>query len=225
MTTAPTLETFYNIVRQAVIDMDYLPGVQINTFALVDQSPDLMGQSFGYEFNDYLNGFFWSRRWVLGDASPNTICGEYPALFIELTGSDVEDGTHEISIVLVDKIECETCPPEVVRTGPAVESNLRRAARALLLEIESYILYDVGDAYQWASPGRALAWETPPVDEPDDIENYMDVTKTRIRKWGDYPGLRGVALNLGLSTCEVATAPFRYDTPIEPLAGATNCGC
>ena len=95
----------------------------------------------------------------------------------------------------------------------------------MLKEVEAYVLYDIGDAYQWASPGRADTWETVPADEPDDLMNYLDLTRSEINKWGDYPGLRGVTLNLGLTTCEVSQAPFRYDTPVRPLAGAINCGC
>lgn len=225
MTLAPTLETFYSIVKQAVIDMDYLPGVQVNTFGLVDDTPDVFGESFGYSFGSYLNGFFWSRMWVLNGADPNKISGEYPALFLELAGSDLEDGTHQISMVLIDKIECSTCPPEIIRTGPAIESNLRRAVRALLAEVDGYVLYDLGEQYQWASPGRMATWDDLPEDEADHLNEYLDLTRASIRRWGDYPELRGVTLTMSLTTCESSVAPFRYYTPTEPLTGATWCGC
>ena len=223
MTTAPTLQTFYHIARQAVIDMDYLPGVQINTFALVDGMPDLEGQSFGYGYSDFEHGYFWSRGWVLGGGDPNTIKGEFPVLFLELNGTDLDNGDHEISLTLVDKIECESCPPELVRTGPTLTANLTRAARALLSEVNSYVLYDMGSTLQWMSEGRAETVERG--FEQDELSEYLDLTRVRIRPWGDYPGLRGITLNLTLTTCESGAAPFRYDTPVDPLVGAINCGC
>lgn len=225
MTTAPTLETFYSIVKQAVVDMDYLLGVQVNTFGLVDESPDLLGHSFGYSFGDFENGFFWSRRWVLSGADPNTINAEFPAIFVELEDTDLKTGAHRISFVLVDKIECENCPAGVVRTGPMLTANLTRAARALLKEIDTYALYEKGDEYAWASQGRAATWTPLPTDEVDYLHHYLNTDSSSIRPWGDYSGLRGITLSMTLTTCESETALWKYNEPVEPMSGATNCGC
>lgn len=231
MNSAPSLETMYSIIRQAVIDMQYNPGLSINTFALVDDRPDVAGESFGYAYSDYEHGYFWSRDWVAAGHDRNKIKGSFPVLFAEQRQA-VKKGkgqtrqiTETIDIMILDKIKCGTCPPAIIRTGPAVYSNLRAMAEAILCEVESYVLYDRGDEYQWAAPGRAEGWPVAPVDEVDYLHEYLTIDGITFQPWGDWAGMRGLRFTLSFSSCKKSDLVFRYDTPITAFVGANNCGC
>jgi len=75
--------TIIDIFKQIVIDMEYDPELQINSFSTVDDGIDLKHVSFEKTYEDFNEGSFWSRTWVNQGADSNEIKGEFPLLFIE----------------------------------------------------------------------------------------------------------------------------------------------
>ncbi|MEL6274591.1 MAG: hypothetical protein AAFU03_05790 [Bacteroidota bacterium] len=232
----PTLDMFYAILRQVVIDMKYAPGVSINTFAHVDVAPRVDHASFGYSYDDYLNGYFWSRAWVGRGANPNMIKKQFPALFVETQPSTVQQPDRDsicynVGLVFLDKIECSACPPQIIRSGPTVYNNLIKMARAVLREAHSYVLYELDDGQetytQWVSPGRLEYLVSQGVnvlsDDLDELCKYFEPYNVEFRPWGDYPGHRGLLVNIQFNTCEPLNVAFKYDQPVEGFLADQNC--
>ena len=224
------LFTFYAIVRQAVIDMAYNPGLSVNSFSVVDERADPMQDSYGATFEDYEAGYFWSRRWRLQGASPEAIKGEFPVLFLEEQETTTEraqqdNTTQTISFVLMDKLECALCPKTERRTPLVVRENLKRMARAIIAEISQYRLYERDMEMVWASPGRAETWEGGEPNYTEELADYLDLRNLRFRKWGNFPGLRGILVEVKIRSCERPGLDFDYTTEPSPFLGAINCGC
>lgn len=229
--TAPTLPTFLAILKQIVVDMKYRPGLAVNTFAVVDDRPDIEGQSFGYSYQDFESGYFWSRDWVASGASRGTIRGQWPVLFVEQRRTGInargqtQRSTEFIDIMILDKIVCEGCPPSMKRTGPQVYRNMKRIARGVLNELDRYRKYQRPSGDQWAAIGRAETWGEP-LDEIDSLWEYLNLSSVEIEPWGaSYPNHRGARFQINLHTCEIDDFEFLYDKPPVTLLGATDCGC
>lgn len=204
--------------------MRYQPGLSVNTFAETRSVPQFSKPGFGFEYADYLNGYFWSREWVNRKAIPDEISGEYPALFLEEGDTVRETELTEIAGVLVDRIECGTCPDADRRTSAKVRANLRIAARSILKHVEEYKLYDRDGSLEWAHPGRAATWGGAPV-EVDDLAGYLYLEQTRFAPWGDFPKMEGIRFSVRLQSCETADITYQFDQPTTGDGGIIHCGC
>lgn len=218
----------FDIFRQIVLDMAYRPPYQVNSFMVVDQIPDIMHPSFGATYEDYLAGFFWSRTWVYQRAAPDKICAEFPALFIEARETLFdpqcdETGKTTFYLVLVDKITCEGCPPEIKRNGLSVKDYLLTSMRAILREFFSYSLYDTDNGLSWMSEGRADLLGETIIEEQ--IISMTAANEVEISDWGNYANMRGVMAKINIEYCKTFDVPFDYQNPvIEPLANIP-CRC
>lgn len=231
-----TIQTLNNIFRQVVIDMAYAPGYQIDAYRYVDGYPDLAHQALGATYQDYLDGAFWSRKFVHAGADPNAFCAGFPVLFAESRDLTVEcldsqDLRIEYYFLVVDRIECESCPPYVTRTGATVSESVLAMLRAFLGELYTYGLYEVDRdsviTYEWMSSGRAayeeslgnttvLQEELLPDVAPDEIQ---------ISEWGEAPNQRAWMARVVFTLCEPVTLEFDYATPVVPGLASIECPC
>lgn len=233
------MNTFRQILRQVVADMAYEQGKTVNTFVLPVDLPPLDHTSFGASYQGYLDGLFYSRSWVNQGADQDTIFGEFPALFMESAQSTVEDlydpkYIAEISLMLVDRVPCEACPPNVTRTPFTVAQNVQWMLRNVLAELTRYQLYEVGRGevitYEWMTEERLMNDET--IDDSsqiDDMQSYIQPGTFVFARWGS-PVMNGMKDKVGywvqirVDLCELLDAEFEH-TPIVPGLATTVCPC
>lgn len=226
------IEDFYQMFRQVVVDMAYNPPYLVNSFAVVDQVPDIRHPSFGYSMEDYHGGRFWSRTWVNGGAAAEGLKGEFPALFVEnrvvmQECPNSQDVEATLWLVLVDKIKCEGCPPGILRTGSAIKEQLRDSLRAILSEFYTYQLFEVdGDpvTYEWLAKGRAQI-DTRTLTFTDDVEAMVVPDSLEIGDWGNYKDFRGQYAKLKVRFCWPTQSQFDYSNPVVPQLAYTTCPC
>ena len=63
-----TIQDIYGIFRQIVIDFPYHKTRRLNTFAILDDRTEFNAENFEKKYEQYVNGFFWSRSWVAAGA-------------------------------------------------------------------------------------------------------------------------------------------------------------
>jgi len=234
-----TIETLRQIFRQIVADTVYNPGKQINSFVFVDEAPALDHESFGASYVDFVDGVFYARTWVNQGADPNTIRGEHPVLFVEDTQSEVEDlddpsQKTTISFLVIDKIPCESCPPNIRRTGNTVLQNTLLMLRAFLERLYTYELYEVDRdgniTYEWATPDWIEQDETiDAFSSIDDIKGYIMPGPYTFARWGRF-GMMGMAekrayyTSLMFDLCQDDDTEYS-PTPIVSGIAKINCPC
>lgn len=233
-----TNQDLFNICIQIIKDWAHNPGLQVNSFIVVDQAPDLRQNSFGKTYTDYLNGRFWSRDWVNEGAAPDKIYATYPALFLEpqnaqLFDPDSENANYTFSFLLVDKIDCDTCPGDQLRSGDRVQDYTRIMLRNFINELSSYGLYRYdlgeGEADYWTSAGRlqylldeAIISEYQNVGS--DMYALIDQGPINFLQWGNLPEMRGTYADLTFNYCENITVGFNY-AEVARLAKAVTKPC
>jgi len=240
MSEGLTFEELRDVVRMVVRDMTYQKELQVRTVAEVDEAPDLYAASFGFTFRDYLNGRFWSRGWVNGGAKPSELKGEFPAVFVELlevapAGNrlGMRSTNYRVSLVLIDRIECEGCGADVERSGPKVQRNVLWMMQAVLQEMGTVGLYRISesgspDRYEWLTWGGAEA-----LMAANPLKTYVRVMElvayvedvSPVRKWGNYEEMRGAAVDLQMSFCYPELLWFTYGDDIDGVekVGDVNC--
>lgn len=223
--------------------MAFAPGLQINTFALVDKVPDLQSNSFGKTYQDYLDGLVWGRKFVGGGADPNNMHLEFPVLFLE-PGEGLtpcpgdEEWRQKWRLLVVDMIACEACPPGIKRNAEIVQANAKLMIRAFLKELYTYALYEIEiDAvttFQWLSAGRLAYLEgegATVIDGPlEDMPSVLNETLNEnipIIEWGRpvYDKYIGAFTEIGTTFCESINLDFRYDVPVVEGLATTECPC
>lgn len=234
-----SINTFRQILRQIVADMAYVPGRQVNCFAVCTDMPSLDHESFGASYQDYLEGLFYSRSWVNQRADMQKFKGEHPALFMEaaqFTTEDLYDPKYiaEISLLLLDRVPCEGCPPNQSRTANTVEANVKWMLRNLLVELTRYRLYEVErdeeTTYEWMTEERRINDNT--IDDfaqIDDMQSYLQPDTYSFARWGS-PIMNGMKdkiaywVRIRVDLCEELDADFEH-TPIVPGLATTICPC
>lgn len=226
-----TKAQLHAIIKQAIIQMGYSEGIQINTFFQIDRFPDLNNEALGANMSDFNDGRFWSRDWANSGADPNAICAQWPIAIIEdqdITAPDLNYDAYilTIDLVLLDRVGCDTCPDFEKRTAAKVQDNMFNSIRALIKEIMSYQYVEIEDGgetrMEWASEGLQAYYQT----QDQRILNQMDSFETSIttqtftfteRGIGDQ--IRGWGITLQLELCEQPDAPWKYPisspTPIS----------
>ena len=215
------------IFKQIVADMGHTPGLQINTFGLVDSIPDLAHESLGYSFQDYLNGHFWSRYWVGNGADPERIKADFPALYVEVTDArqiciDDPEFEQRFSILVIDKIKCDDCPTPENRSGRSVAQGAREMLRIVLKELSTYQLWTVDDngdiSDQWISSGRAAYLASLPgytlTGPTDFLGAAIADTEFSIFEAGTWEDFRAQRTAINFTFCLVPEFEFNYQTPL-----------
>lgn len=226
------------IFKQIIIDQAYYPGRQINTFRVTDQMPPLHHDSLGGTYTEFLEGNFWSRTWVNQGADPEKITGEYPVLFVEqqelgLQPLEPDLITACFYLLFLDKLPCDSCPPNVSRSPAAVKENTVLMARDFLSELFTFALYEVEDGagitYQWLSAGRQAWLETQPgiigIDFVRDLLTDFSEQEVRIGAWGTDPAIRGTYMRICFSLCWPIAPAYNYKNEILPQLATTVCPC
>lgn len=79
-----TFDEIFAALRGCVLYSSFLPEWgRLNTFGVLDKRSDLLESGLGLGYDDFLEGYFWSRRWVYGGADPNQLEKEYGLLTVE----------------------------------------------------------------------------------------------------------------------------------------------
>ncbi len=230
------------IIRQIIIDMAYQAGKQINTFAVMHGEPDFGSDALGYDFQDFLDGNFWSRSWTNKGAARDQMQAEFPILFMEnmttfLNDLTSNETTYEWNFLLIDKLACESCPPQETRTPEQVKQNVLNMFRAFLSELYTYQLWELeypGNVFkfEWTSEGRLNYYNESgdiiPIAMQEELSISIDESKSmELREWGrfKYPDYRAYFTTIRFHTCEPIESNFKYDHPVSPQLTYLICPC
>lgn len=224
-----TIEIFLQILRQIVIDYPHSDeGRQMQSYALVYDWPDLRTPSWGKTYQDYLAGHFWARAWENAGANPDTIAGQFPALFVEPGDVSVsqspEVDVNRFTLLFVAQKDCEGCG---VRSAEEVRHNLVAMIKAFFEELGTYSKITIDDVDMWASSGRReyLITEGATVDEyHEGIQAYLPAwNQYQIKNWLGMPDLVGAYVEIELESCEEPGINFVYDHPVIDKLAVVRC--
>ena len=135
----------------------------VNTFAVTYNRDDEVDEKFGRTYEDFLNGFFWSRRWVKSGASRSEMRAEYPALLAQVGNSRRpnllrdKDECFDIWLLLIDEIDCSDCEDKD-RSIPTIEQEVMRTLNRIIDEAYTYKLYEsdtMPGQFVWFSDAHA----------------------------------------------------------------------
>lgn len=221
--------TLIAIFKQAVADMAYQAGLQLNTFAVLDDAPDLVHDAMGFTYDNYLAGEFWSRFWVGNGADPAKIKADFPVLFVEEGAitqecADSWEYRQEWPVLVIDKIECTSCPPGEDRSAETIKANTRTMLRNWLKEVSTYRLAEVDNGVdiieQWISAGRQEYLDSLPGTTVggiiEDLYSIMVGTPIKIEEvgaWDDFKAHRAI---LAFELCEAPAGVFNYKDQVLP---------
>ena len=222
-----TVEIFLQILRQIAIDFPHHTTRQLNSMALVYDWPDLRTPSWGKTYVDYLAGHFYSRAWENGGANPDTIHGQFPALFVEpgdVTANNIgSTKTNRFTLLFVAQKDCQDCE---VRSAEAVRQDLLVLIQAFFEELHTYNRVTIDDADMWLSSGRLayLIDEGAEVDQYHEmIGAYLEPGEYRIKNWLGMPDLVGAYVEIELETCEETEIEFTYEHPVIDALAVVKC--
>ena len=224
-----TVETFLQIFRQIVIDFPHSDTRQINSLALVYDWPDLRTPSWGKTYADYLAGHFYSRNWENSGADPDTISGQFPALFVEpgdviaSSSSLRKTKTNRLTLLFVAQKDCDGCQ---MRSAETVRQNLLYTIQAFFEELQTYSYVNIDSIGMWLSAGRLqyLINEGATVDEYGEmIGSYFEPGEYQIKNWLGMPDLVGAYVEIELETCEETGIEFTYEHPIIDNLAVVRC--
>lgn len=224
------------ILRQIVLDMAYAPGLQINTFGVITNPPNLYADSFEFDYQAYEDGTFWSRSWVYAGAKRDTMCAEFPALFIEQRSARLEsvtdsEMTFPFSLLVIDKIECGSCPDKEFRTPQRVKANVLTMLRSYIAELATYELWQLerdGDtSFEWLSAGRLARYKNDEtitlIDSKMSLMPYVGIEPIELIEWGNYAEFMAYYTSLNFLLCIPTNGTFNYSNPIVPQLAIPIC--
>ena len=97
----PTFNQFSQILRNIIIRFPIIEG-RINTFAYLKENADIRNSTFGCNYTDYLQGYYFDREWHKSGASRDNISGTNSALIIESKKSDIDKNLSDFKSVRRD---------------------------------------------------------------------------------------------------------------------------
>lgn len=215
----------YSMFIQILKDQVYQPGHSVNSMAVIDSFPDLKNNSFGKTYTDYLNSRFWARDWEASGADPTAIYANFPVLFIEprpisILKPDAESQIYSWYLLLVDKIDCSSCPPDMLRSGDLVQEYTYDMLRAVIKEFSTYGLYNInlgeGAFNAWLSSGRLAYYEEETlltgsaVGPLEQIYSLFEQDSLTFDRWGNMPDIRGTFTSIDLVYCQENPVQYNY---------------
>lgn len=222
-----TVEVFLQILRQIVIDFPHSTTRQLNSMALVYDWPDLRTASWGKTYADYLAGHFYSRSWENAGANPDTISGQFPALFVEpgdVVASMLNNvRSNRFTLLFVAQKDCEGCG---VRSAENVRQNLLTMIDAFFHELSTYQKVTIDSVEMWASTGRItyLLNDGAEVEEYlEMIGSYLEPGEYQIKNWLGMPDLVGAYVEIEVETCEENGIEFNYEHPVIDKLAVVKC--
>lgn len=228
-----TRATLVAIFKQAIMDMAFKEGIQVNTFYHLDRMPDFNNQALGATMDLYHEGRFWSRDWANSGASPDEICAQWPIAVLE--DQDVEDEClwekeyeFELELVIMDRLTCDNCPNFQEQTSTQVQKNTFDALRSLMNEIMSFEYNTMNDGSddrnEWMSTGRRdyyIGEGQTLVTTLEDLRSILLTQTAQLIERGIGDNLRGYGVRLRFTLCEDFSATFKYSTTL-PKSLTTN---
>lgn len=203
-----TKEDIINLAREVAIRYPL-----IGTFTVVDSSADFEATNTNRTYEDYTNGLFWSRDWVLEGAPHDRLRKQYPILGVELKRvqkASIYDKTScwEMWVLIADQVGCDTCDSK--KGKEQVDFALLDMALNYVQELVKYGVDDTG--FHIIDPGTSCFRDMIFEDGPLDIK-VVDL--------GLADKVRGVSFPLKFCNCVQDQVYRNFDIP-KPIA-ITKC--
>jgi len=227
-----------------VMAYPYSPCTQINTFAVVDSIADLETSNLGATYQDYLDGSFWSRKWVMQGADPDTLCKEYPMLVLEQKKGrkkDILESTTCLDwwLVFMDVPDCGDCKDECKRSIAKVDSDLRDMVEVILKEVKRFALYSITDGESnvsqvWATDDQIQHWFATGaiIDYTNDCGDILPFLDCGIpvdicaADVGNVDQARAISIMIRACDCHDIETEFDYTLEVPKGIARTKCeGC
>lgn len=185
----------------------------IGTFTVVDGAADFEATNTNKTYQDYLNGHFWSRDWVLQGAPADILRKQYPILGVELKrvmkdSIYSKSACYEMWVLIADQVGCDTC--ETKKSKEQVDFALLDMALNYVQELVKYGVDDTG--FHIVDPGTSCFRDMLFEDTPLDIKSVDLGLADRVR---------GVSFPLKFCNCVQDQTYRNFDTP-KPIA-LTKC--
>lgn len=227
-----TRNEIYKIFRDIVINYPNTNCRQLNTFASLFKSTDLNSPNLGKSYQDYKDGYFWSRAWVHSGASRDTIKGQYPLLSLENKEMSFnpccnDEDCYEWHMLIIDTLECGNCEG-CNRTKDSVYSNLMAIAKNVMCEFSSYKAYQDEEGAYWLSEGQAHFYNNNGSELSEACGEMCDMLDGEIKiepiREDLIDGGIGVYLSFKTKHCStVEKVDFNYDQ--KPLSEISKAIC
>lgn len=226
-----TYNSFIQVLRNIVVFWPYESTGRVNCFATFKERADINHSTFGKTYQDYLEGYFWSRRWVLDGAPKNQMERSYGAILVEhKRGQPIDAVVGSMNQrIFINSIQLlEQDGENLTEDGAAILNQ--KILMAFLAEIKStykYLVTPVAGSpyYAWLTPTHAaLVGADPEIATVDQAGEPMEKF---IRNWDSMEVLqnffgveeiRSSMIELVVKTCDPPDVTFDYSQAETPPA-------
>jgi len=239
-----TFEEFLGVCKETVMFWPSSPAWgRLNTFSYLDKGSDIAESALGRSFDDYQEGFFWARDWVLSGASPSRMEKEYGILAVESKEVNVDpDFTNQVvrpvTINILILRDCEECKTNY-RPVMEVQEEVVKAFRTLLERFNGVFEFEVqpvtGGPYKtWMTTTQAQYYLANRPGEITSISQMGDSLMSYIQpergNWQVFPtnwqlgdNVIGAAMNITISTCDPVNPVWDHDISPGDALGVVKC--
>jgi len=227
------LPELYDIFRQLVMYAPAVkPGIQLNTFAVIDKRDQLSSETLALQYEDYLTGTFWARDFAYGGAIAHSFKKQYPLLTLEVKAGTLESirdnsGFWEVFVSVLDTPDCGGILHEQ-RTREQVYLDNFWMLDSALAELFTFQMYDVvenpGDPVQtvWMSEGRAAFVSVDSIT-PLGVDFSAHTGNDSITRYKDpyfsLDGAYAVTTAMRVLLCHEEPVQYEYDIPAPDRIG------
>jgi len=208
------------------------PGIQLNTFAVIDKRDQLSSETLALQYEDYLGGTFWARDFVYGGAIAHNFKKQYPILTIEVKAGTPEtidsvNSWWEVFVSVLDTPDCGQILHEQ-RTREQVYLDNLWLLDSALAELFTFQQWEVvenpGDPAQvmWMSEGRAsvVSVESITAIGVDFLAHTSNEPGARYKDpYWSVDGAYAVTTGLRVRICHNDSALYVYDIPVPDRIG------
>lgn len=211
-----TIQELYGIFRSLVIYApEVRPGLVLESFVVMNDRDQLSAANLGMQYEDYLEGYMWSRDWVEGGADPGELRVEYPVLVVETKTSirqslERRDESVLVYISVMDTPKCARLLHEN-RTKEKVYQDCFGMMRSVMGGLKDTYWWDLvvsGSALTgWMHQGQYDALNIDQVTGgPIPIDSYIQSEELVIYKdpYLNHDQAVGVSVEVEFAICEDA---------------------
>lgn len=216
---------------------------QINSFGIQNDRGDHNSPNFNKSKDDYNNGHFFARKWVLEGAVKGDVCIDYPLGHVEHTKTifnDLEkrDACAELWLGVSDIYECSTCPCHKTRQQVLIDT--KEMLLQWLYELSAHVQYEIIDGddvhYTWMTPAEYEQCVEDLQEEFDAINTTgkclgddIQIVNGSIGKWGrgvSANNVEGWAIQIRICGCVCEPEDFNYQkTEIKEIPTTVCATC
>lgn len=187
----------------------------LNSFVIMDDIDDIIGETFGKDRSNYELGEWWSRKWV-EKGKPDACSLEFPLFAVNQEESRIKDlckGNRSdiFYFWVIDKIDCEAC--QCNRTYQEQYSEIQDTLIEVVNEIMTYGIYSDADGNKvWANQQIADANNLDELCE-DEMKSLINSVEFKIGPWNQNSrnGMIAVIGSIEVSYCTIEDGPeFNY---------------